>query len=324
MVQFKYDISVIIPTFNRAEQLMVALDSLARQDYDKSRFEILVVDNNSSDRTEGAVCRFRDEHPDISVRYIFEPRKGLVYARHAGAKSASFEILVFTDDDAILTESWLSEINDVFQLNNDIAAVAGKILIRWDEPPPGWVLPYEHLLGRLDYGDQVRVEKGLFINGGNFSIKKTVLKEVGGFNPDQIGAWLIGDGETGLCRKLHTHGYLIGWAPAALMEHFQIVRKNATFKDIKRRYINNGRSVPYDIFAVKKLGMLPLLKNLYHAAGSIKRSVRDYISACRSENRDDQYLALFNVAYYGCQFPYTFKLLLNSRFRRLISQSDWW
>lgn len=317
-------ISVVVPAYNRAERLLVALDSLVAQDYEKDKFEILIVDNNSSDETRNVSLKYIDDHPQVSIRYIFEPRQGLVYARHAGVKNAAFEILSFTDDDAILSTAWLKEISHVFALNNQVAAVAGKITIRWDETPPEWVLPYEPLLGRLDYGDEIRIEKNLFINGGNFSIKKSVLYQLGGFNPDQIGEWLIGDGETGLCRKLHDAGYLIGWAPKALMEHFQTVKKNATVSDIKRRYINNGRGVPYDIFAVRKQGWFFLVISLIRAlAGMIVFSIVFVLSAIVFA-REAKYRALFYTAFYSSQFPYTFKLLFDRTFRSYIAKTDWW
>jgi len=199
-------ISVIVPTYNRADIIVRCLDSLVTQDYHPDDFEIIVVDNNSSDNTREVVQKYIETYPGISIQYILESRQGLVYARHAGAKLAKYEILSFTDDDGILSPIWLKEVARVFSMNSEVAAVAGKILIRWDMPPPEWVILYEGLLGRLDYGEEIIIKKGLYINGGNFNIKKNVLNEVGGFNPDQIGDWLIGDGESGLCRKLHEKG----------------------------------------------------------------------------------------------------------------------
>lgn len=317
------EISVIVPTYNRSETLSSALASLIGQDYDPSCFEIIIVDNNSKDATRQIVDRYIDKYPQLQIRYVFEGEQGLVHARHTGAKAAQFEILSFTDDDAILSSNWLKEISRVFDMNDQVAAVAGKIIIRWDEIPPDWVIPYEPHLGKLDYGDVIRIEKGLWINGGNFSIKKRVLFEVGGFNPDQIGDWLIGDGETGLCRKLHNAGYFIGWAPDALMEHCQSVKKNATIRDMKRRFVNNGICVPYNIFIAKKQSWLFLLINLYRALGSIIKFSILFVLSMIILKREKAYFALFNVAFYGCQFPYTLKLLLDSKFRALISKSDW-
>ena len=316
-------ISVIVPTYDRANILPMCLDSLVKQEYPKSDFEIIIVDNNSKDNTKKVCENYIKKYPDISLRYVLEKRQGLVYARHQGAKRAKHEILSFTDDDGILSPIWLKEIGNVFGICDKVVAVAGKISIKWDTTPPKWVIPYEPLLGKLDYGDELHIKKGLYINGGNFSIKKNVLYEVGGFNPDQIGEWLIGDGEVGLCRKLHKKDYFIGWAPNALMEHYQIVKKNATLKDIKRRHINNGRSIPYRIFAIEKKGIFTLLGNLVIASMLMVTWLSILIFFSLIGKKESTYKAYFNYAYYSCQFPYTLKIMTDSKFRRTISSNDW-
>lgn len=318
----KMKISVIVPTYNRANILPMCLDSLIKQEYPKSDFEIIIVDNNSKDNTKNVCEDYIKNYSNISLTYILEKRQGLVYARHTGAKKAKYEILSFTDDDGILSPVWLKEISNVFERCDKVVAVAGKISIKWDTAPPKWVIPYEPLLGKLDYGDEILIKKDLYINGGNFNIKKRVLYNVGGFNPDQIGEWLIGDGEAGLCHKLHKKGYLIGWAPKALMEHYQIVKKNATPKDIKRRYINNGRSVPYRIFAVEKKGLPTLLVNLINSSILMIKCLFMMTYFLFIEKKEYMYEAYFNYAYYSCQIPYTLKILVDPKFREMISSNN--
>lgn len=218
---------------------------------------------------------------------------------------------------------WLKEIATVFELCSKVAAVAGKISVKWDTTPPKWVVPYEHLLGKLDYGDEIIIKKGFYINGGNFSIKKTVFYDVGGFNPDQNGKWLIGDGDTGLCHKLHKKDYLMGWAPNALMEHYQIVKKNATLKDIKRRYINNGRTIPYRIFAIEKRGIFALMGNLFIDLMFMVKWLSILFFFSFIGKKESAYRAYFNYSYYSCQFPYTLKILTNSKFREMVLSNGW-
>lgn len=316
-------ISVIVPTYNRQHILPMCLNSLVEQNYPKKDYEIIIVDNNSKDNTKEIVQKYIINYSDISIKYILEKRQGLVYARHAGAKHSKFDILSFTDDDGILCKNWLKEISNVFQINPEIVAVAGKIVIKWDKKPPDWVKPYEGLLGKLDYGDEIQYKKGLYINGGNYSIKKEILFKVGGFNPDQVGGWLIGDGETGLNQKLWDSNYLIGWAPKAIMEHFQIVEKNATVQDIKRRYINNGRSIPYRIFVTQKKEILSLIKNLIKVIKPIiKLQIKIIYFSIKGEE-EKKYSNMFQLFYYICQFPYTFKLIFNKRFARFIRNTEW-
>ena len=183
-------ISVIVTTFNRAKIIPMCLDSLVAQNYEKSDYEIIIVNNNSSDNTEEVIEDYIERYPDINIKYYFVPRPGQVYARQIGILASSNEILTFTDDDGILVKDWLKEIAKVFSMSDEVVGVAGKIKIKWDENPPEWIFDYERQLGKLDYGKDIKFEVGLYMNAGNLSIKRDVLFEVGGFNPEMVGEWL--------------------------------------------------------------------------------------------------------------------------------------
>src|SRR5687768_13295937 len=94
-------ISVIICSYNREKYIRSALESMVAQEYPASDFEVLVVDNNSSDNTE-AVCRsFIAEHPGHHLYYFLEKKQGASFARNTGAEIAKGELLCFMDDDAV-------------------------------------------------------------------------------------------------------------------------------------------------------------------------------------------------------------------------------
>ena len=171
-------ISVIIPTYNRSHILPMGLRSLLTQNFNFNDFEIIVVDNNSTDDTKQIVEQFIRENPQMVVRYILEQRPGSGYARNTGAKNTQFDILSFSDDDVIFSPQWLSEISHIFEINNQICAVAGKIIIQWDELPPDWIIPYEPLLGKQDYGDLIRFDKTIYINSGNLRHKTRSVHKI--------------------------------------------------------------------------------------------------------------------------------------------------
>ncbi|MEO8666057.1 MAG: glycosyltransferase family A protein [Ignavibacteria bacterium] len=316
-------ISVIITTFNRANMIKMCLDSLVVQNFPKEDYEIIIVNNNSSDNTEEVIDKYISEHPETDIKYYFIPKPGQVYARQIGILAANNEILSFTDDDGILCKDWLKEISNVFEKNDKVVGVAGKITIRWDETPPEWIHEYENFLGKLDYGKDIRYEVGMYMNAGNLSIKKDVLIEVGGFNPEMIGDWLVGDGETGLWIKLKKRGYLIGWAPKALMEHYQIAKKNATIEDIRRRFINNGICIPYNIYAIDREGKLKLIKNmLYSFKHSVRWSLRKFKYTLKGD-RKNKYYAIFRKSFYSAQINYTLKIFFDKQFRSALTKGDW-
>src|SRR5207249_3103024 len=97
-------ITVIIPTFHRPRTLMKSLLSLQEQTY--TDFEILIVDNAADAGVEHQVADF-NVHASMPVRYLPEPELGLHNARHAGARAANGEILLFTDDDATFDAGWV-------------------------------------------------------------------------------------------------------------------------------------------------------------------------------------------------------------------------
>jgi len=315
--------SVIVSTYNRASILYMCLDSLMNQDYPKEDFEIIIVNNNSTDNTEEVIEDYIDKYPEINLKYYFVPKPGQVYARQIGILAARNEILSFTDDDGILSPEWLTEISKVFLKNDKAVGVAGKIQIKWDEQPPEWIYDYERQLGKLNYGDEVKYEVGLYMNAGNLSIKKDVLIEVGGFNPEMVGDWLLGDGESGLWLRLKNNKLLIGWAPDALMLHYQVAKKNATVQDIKRRFMNNGICIPYNIYAINKEGTQALIKNSFY---SLKQALKWNMKKMKHTIRGDiksKYYAIFRRAFYFAQVTYTWKIISDRNFRTSLIRNDW-
>jgi len=317
-------LSIIIPTRNREKLLTQCLESLVKQTYDKKKYEIIVVDNNSTDCTKRVVESYKSKFPEIGIHYVLESRLGLVFARHAGAKKASYEFLVYGDDDGLYSNNWLQEIAKIYALNEKVCAVGTKIVIKWDAQPPDWVLPYEPLLGKLDYQTEGILPQGSYINGGSFSIKKSVLYELKGFNPDQIDDWLIGDGESGLCTKIHNTNYLIGWTSNAYMEHCQFIQRNATVKDIRRRFANNGIGLPYRVFAVDKKGLIVLVPVFFSALfNSLLWWGRYQYYLLRRKERNRIFDAIFNYAFFQGQIPYILRIFFVKRFRKYLLLTDW-
>ncbi len=129
-------LSVIIPTYNRPERLALALKSL--QDQSELDFEILVVDNAADPKIELLIDEMNKKFVH-TARYIPESQLGLHNARHAGARAASGEILVYTDDDATFDPGWLGAYWQAFREHQEMAAAGGPILPVWEATPPNWI-----------------------------------------------------------------------------------------------------------------------------------------------------------------------------------------
>ena len=246
-------ISVIIPTYNGLDMLRKSLPTWFEQTLEKDEYEVIVVDNRSKDATRQYVASLLPEQKNLI--YLYEPKPGATNARHAGAHRAKGEYLVFADNDGLFNPECLAEILKVYLANKDCAAVACKIEIQWDGEEPEWIEPYKKLLGQLDFGDEVKYSTWFYLNGGLMSVRRDVFERFGGFNPDLIGSYLIGDGDLGFVNKLHTEKALIGWTPKAHMWHMQQVAKHGSKQGIALHCYNNGIADSYAKYREQKFEM---------------------------------------------------------------------
>src|SRR6266567_9011329 len=106
------DISIIIPTCNRAGSLLQAMTSIATAVASKDPVEIIVVDNGSIDDTAGICREIKYRFPKHNWRYFYDQTPGLLSGRHLGAEQAQGDILAFLDDDVLLAPSWLEALAD--------------------------------------------------------------------------------------------------------------------------------------------------------------------------------------------------------------------
>ena len=178
------DISVVVCTYNRAALLREALRSLFAQKIENLNYEIIVVDNNSSDDTPATVESLKAESP-VNLRYVRESRQGNAYARNAGVAQADASIIAFLDDDCTADENWLATIKTALDRDPELAFVGGRVLPVWESEPPSW-LNASHWapLALLDYGTEEREISGLTPLGlltANIAVRKEVFDELGGF-----------------------------------------------------------------------------------------------------------------------------------------------
>ena len=121
------DVSAVISTYNRCEMLGVALDRLLDQQSCEVSYEVIVVDNNSTDRTRQMVESFI-ERGHSNLHYIFEPRQGVSHARNAGIKRALAPIIAFADDDVVVAQDWIEIIKREFDAHTGVDCLGGKVL----------------------------------------------------------------------------------------------------------------------------------------------------------------------------------------------------
>jgi glycosyltransferase involved in cell wall biosynthesis len=160
---YKTSVSVIVPTYNRKELLKECLNSLLNQTYPKDNYEIIVVDDGSTDDTEKIVKELSDK-AQCGFRYFKQENKGPAAARNLGIKKAREEVIAFTDDDCIANKGWLDNIMECF--TNNVAGVEGRIITTEDKTPFTHHVENLHggsyLTANIAYRKQILLEVGLF------------------------------------------------------------------------------------------------------------------------------------------------------------------
>jgi glycosyltransferase involved in cell wall biosynthesis len=222
-VKSSHLISVVICTRDRADLLDKALASVVTQDFPKEEYEIVVVDNGSSDHTADVAGSYAAQ---ANVRYVREERVGLCIARNTGWQAAHGLYVALFDDDATAQPGWLAAIADAFRHSpGTVGVIGGRVDPVWLSPRPSWLA--DEIAGALtivDWGPDQKLITDLqreWLVGANMAAPRAVIEEVGGFHPwlDRAGTNLLSSGDVHLQLKILRHGYQCLYIPHMAIAH---------------------------------------------------------------------------------------------------------
>ena len=217
-------LTVALCTHNHRPRLERTLSALVQVQPPRSPWELLVIDNGSSDGTAEllAASGWRSNLGD--VRVVREPKLGLSHARNRAIREARGEYLVFMDDDETPDREWLRAFERAM-LSEQPDALGGRIEVMFEDGErPAW-LQDEVLgfLGKLDHGPSAcrLVDPGTPIFGGNFAFRKTVFERIGSFDTElgRKGTANVGGEDTEIYRRLLAAGCTVWWVPEAVIHH---------------------------------------------------------------------------------------------------------
>lgn len=187
-------------------------------------WEIIIVDNNSSDNTKDVVEEFR-ANSGLNILYVFEREQGLSYARNRGIKEASGKIIAFADDDVVFDKDWLVNVREAFKTYNP-EVMGGKVLVHNKLDVPKWFSKaVSDPLGGFDRGESIIVAdnqyNGLIGIGANMSFKKEIFDTIGLFRTDlgRKGNKLGMGEETELYWRIKNQGGKCMYYPFATVYH---------------------------------------------------------------------------------------------------------
>jgi GT2 family glycosyltransferase len=214
--------SIVIATYNRAADLQETLASLAALET-AHRWEVIVVDNNSTDDTRGVVTRVAETFP-VPLRYLFEREQGRSPALNAGIKAVTGDVILTTDDDVRVERDWLDRSVDALdELRCDY--VGGRVLPIWGGPRPGWLPDHggKHwaVIALLDYGPRP-IEFGARVPlGVNMAFRRSAFDRAGLLDPNtgRKAGTLLGQEVREWCIRARAAGVRGVYAPGMIVHH---------------------------------------------------------------------------------------------------------
>jgi len=217
------DVSIIVCTLNRAGSLKKTISSLINQTLGDHLYEILIIDNGSSDHTRKVVEEYKRES-SVRILYLFEEKIGLSTARNRGVGKALGNLIVFIDDDALADRALLSTFVKTFSADKELVAAGGAVEILGPIKLPVW-LPRRLIshLSIVNYGTHPKFLKYPYYPfGTNMAFRREIFKRIGLFNNafGRKGMQSFNTcEETDLFMRIEQLGEKIYYQPEAIVYH---------------------------------------------------------------------------------------------------------
>lgn len=221
------DITVVIPTYNGAERLPKVLEKLRSQRHtDAIAWDILVVDNNSSDQTQTVLQKQQSGWDQaIALRSCFEERQGLAYARQRGMQASEGEWVAFVDDDNWPEDDWIAAVWAFTQDNPRLGAFGGQIHADFEMEPPSGFKKIQAFLAIRELGpDPFRFEPEQLRlpPGAGLVVRRQACCEsvpMVPVLPGRVGPWGVAGEDYEILLHLHKNGWEIWYNPAMHLTH---------------------------------------------------------------------------------------------------------
>ena len=274
-------LSIIVCTYNREKYIGKCLQHLLNQTAEKGLYEVIIVNNNSTDGTD-KICRdFISNNKLGNFRYVIEGKQGLSNSRNRGIKECASQILSFIDDDAFADISFAQNVIDFFNLNKEVLAIGGKIIPIFEGKRPSWLSPYlMPLVSAIDLGDKSKPFKGRkFPIGANMSFRKEAFSRFGVFNValGRSGNSLEGGEEKDFFSRIKSAKGLVFYCPGAVVQH--IIPGHRLETDYIQRLaegVARSERTRLDGLSIK-FKLLKLINELVKIGGTFILSVAYYV-----------------------------------------------
>lgn len=239
------NLSLVVCTHNRASQLQSCLQSIMNMEI-PSGFELIVVDNGSTDNTEDIIRNFI-ESANFIVRMVHEPLRGLATARNSGWRGAKGNIISFTDDDCYVDRFFAYEVLAAFECNPLLGYVGGRVMLH---DKSDLRVTIKESMERLVILPGTFVKTGALI-GANLTFRRRALEQAGGFDALLGAGTSLSSGEDSemVCR-LSSLGWSGLYVPEIVVFHHHGRKSASELCKLSRGY-DMGRGAFYASMVIK-------------------------------------------------------------------------
>jgi len=310
----RLSISVVICCFNSEQRLPKVLQHLLRQKVDASvSWEVIVVDNASSDATANVPQTFWPMTATVPLRIVEEKRQGLSYARRRGAGAAEGAVVGYLDDDNWVSENWVQRVHDIFDLHPDIGACGGRGVAVFESTEPSWfaLLQRSYAVGPQSLsGGYIRDELG-WLGGAGLCIRRSALLALfdAGFenlNRGRTGRSLASGEDMELCLALRLAGWQLYYDPELVFcHHIPQLRVTPSYR--RRLHFAFGRT---DVALTHYHAVLNIVPSAQQSRDPKQALLREWYWAIRRLVR----LLVRPPARKACWLPYRMNVIQHSGF----------
>lgn len=231
--------SVIVATYNRCELLRECLESLALQSISKLEYEIIIINDGSTDDTENLLIEFAKNNPELKFRVFNQKNCGPAKARNVGIFNSLGDILFFTDDDCVVPKNWIQSISEGYDRHSDVIGVGGWYVYEGEKLKSMYVTYTTYCslrTWRNMYKEEIKTDQFLQTPAGNtsnMSYRKSILLKMGGFDETLE---FVGYVDWELKKRIMDSGHSLLYIPFHVLHN-----KPLSTKEIIRKFFNRGR-----------------------------------------------------------------------------------